>query len=283
MDKKKTKVFLQKMSRYYRFSIYNENHELKYSFQFPFSIFLIIISSLLFMVLFFLFFFIRKENSKKSHDVWIQNKIIKQSLTIDSLSRVVSIEKMFLDSIQRVLLEEVDVNFFEKNERNESIVTTPLNVKFIPRNKEDSILRNIVKRETKKNTIGQNYNKESFILFTPADNGSISEKYNPFIGHFGVDIALSKNSPIKSIADGTVIFSEWSMDTGYVIIIEHSSELLSIYKHNSSLTKNQGDFVYSGEIIAYSGNTGEFSTGWHLHFEIWHRGFPIDPEDIISF
>ena len=86
-----------------------------------------------------------------------------------------------------------------------------------------------------------------------------------------------------AVAHGTVIFSEWTVETGYVIIVKHDYGLLSIYKHNSSLEKTQGDLVKAGEVIAKAGNTGELSTGWHLHFELWIDGYAVDPSDFIDF
>ena len=89
--------------------------------------------------------------------------------------------------------------------------------------------------------------------------------------------------PVKSIARGVVVFSEWTADTGYVIIVKHENNLLSVYKHNGSLTKSQGDIVRAGEVIASVGNTGEFTTGPHLHFELWSSGSPVNPVDYIDF
>ena len=97
------------------------------------------------------------------------------------------------------------------------------------------------------------------------------------------NIVLKENYPIKSIADGTVIFSEWTSQTGYVIIIIHNYGFMSVYKHNSSLRKKQGELVLAGEVIAAAGNTGEYSTGWHLHFELWLDGYPMDPEQFLNF
>ena len=113
--------------------------------------------------------------------------------------------------------------------------------------------------------------------------GTISDTFNSKIKHFAVDIVVANNTPVKSVADGTVIFSEWTARTGNVLIIEHANHLISVYKHNSSLNKEQGDLVTSGEVIAYSGNTGELSTGPHLHFELWGDGYPLNPEDFINF
>ena len=120
------------------------------------------------------------------------------------------------------------------------------------------------------------------MLFPPV-NGTISEAYNVKEKHYAVDIVVAKNTPVKATADGTVIFAEWTAETGYVVIIEHSYELISVYKHNASLTKEQGDLVKAGEVIAMAGNSGEYSTGPHLHFELWSRGYPINPTNFIDF
>ena len=111
----------------------------------------------------------------------------------------------------------------------------------------------------------------------------IRDRFNIEDKHYGTDIILPQSTPVKATTDGTVIFSEWTAETGYVIIIEHSQELISVYKHNSSLVKSQGDLVKAGEVISFSGNTGELSTGPHLHFELWSKGYAINPETFIEF
>ena len=113
--------------------------------------------------------------------------------------------------------------------------------------------------------------------------GYISQKFDPTKKHFAIDVVAKENEPVKSIADGVVIFSEWSLNTGYVIILEHKHGYLSVYKHNESLNYTQGDIVQAGEIIGTVGNTGEYSTGHHLHFELWNDGYPLDPQDFINF
>jgi murein DD-endopeptidase MepM/ murein hydrolase activator NlpD len=120
------------------------------------------------------------------------------------------------------------------------------------------------------------------VLFPPV-NGTISENYNVEEKHYAIDIVVAKDTPVKATADGTIIFGEWTAETGYVVIIEHSNELISVYKHNGSLTKRQGDLVKAGEVIAMAGNTGEFTTGPHLHFELWSRGYPVNPANFIDF
>ena len=120
------------------------------------------------------------------------------------------------------------------------------------------------------------------MLFPPV-SGTISEPYNAKEKHYAVDIVVAKDTPIKATADGIVVFAEWTASTGYVIIIEHSYGLISIYKHNAALIKEQGDLVKAGEVIATAGNTGELSTGPHLHFELWNDGYPINPTNFIDF
>ena len=120
------------------------------------------------------------------------------------------------------------------------------------------------------------------LLCTPME-GMITTPFNVQIEHYGLDIVGKENEPIKSIADGTVILSTWTVETGWVIMVQHAKNLISVYKHNATLFKKVGDFVKSGELIAIMGNTGEFSTGPHLHFELWYEGNPVNPEKFITF
>ena len=134
---------------------------------------------------------------------------------------------------------------------------------------------------------GSLYEKKSrkikqYVFFTPI-NGVISDSYDRKIKHFGIDIVAKKGSYISSVLDGVVILSTWTSETGYVLILQHKSDFISLYKHNSLLLKEVGDFVSAGEKIAIIGNSGEFSSGPHLHFELWNKGAPVNPEEYISF
>lgn len=120
------------------------------------------------------------------------------------------------------------------------------------------------------------------LLFHPI-NGEVTNKMNISAGHFGIDIIAPKNEAVVSILKGTVIYQNWSPTDGHVIHIQHKKNLLSIYKHNSEVLKNTGEFVDVGEPIAIVGNSGAHSTGPHLHFELWHNGHPINPENFINF
>ncbi len=122
----------------------------------------------------------------------------------------------------------------------------------------------------------------SFSFFTPL-RGIVTNKFNPMAKHFGVDIVSVQNEAIKAALDGVVIMTGWTLETGYTITIQHEHDLVSVYKHNSALLKDQGTYVKAGDPIAIIGSSGEQSTGPHLHFELWFNGVPVDPTDFIRF
>ena len=124
--------------------------------------------------------------------------------------------------------------------------------------------------------LGQSY------FFSPL-SGFISAAFDVKNDHFGIDVVSKKDEPIKVIADGTIVFASWTQDAGNVIAIQHQGNLISVYKHNSALMKNVGNFVSAGDIIAIIGNTGELSSGPHLHLELWYNGNAVNPEEFISF
>jgi murein DD-endopeptidase MepM/ murein hydrolase activator NlpD len=120
-------------------------------------------------------------------------------------------------------------------------------------------------------------------FFYPPIKGIVTRRFDLKIDHFGVDIVSGSNEPIKAVSDGMVIFSDWTQESGNVVAIQHRGNLISVYKHNSALLKRVGNYVNSGEVIAIIGNSGELTTGPHLHFELWYNGKPINPEEFISF
>lgn len=120
------------------------------------------------------------------------------------------------------------------------------------------------------------------VFFSPL-RGSVSSRYDIGTEHLGVDIVAPDNETIKSTLDGTVILATWSSSEGHVIAIQHPNNLVSFYKHNSVLLKKIGERVEVGESIAIIGNSGELTDGPHLHFELWYKGDPLDPEEFILF
>ena len=199
----------------------------------------------------------------------------------DSLQQVIAMNARYYESIKRVLTGDVNTVEFNKDSIIKAAEHDISEFSLDP-SREDSLLREKVDKEDKYSLFESAQSKVNFVLFPPV-NGTISEAYNASTKHFAVDLVVAKDTPVKAAADGTVIFGEWTSQTGYVIILEHSDGLLSVYKHNSSLTKEQGELAIAGEVIAISGNSGELSTGPHLHFELWSNGYPVDPTTFIDF
>jgi murein DD-endopeptidase MepM/ murein hydrolase activator NlpD len=208
-------------------------------------------------------------------------KATQLSYKTDSIQQAIAINQQYLESIKRVLKGDVStVNFNKDSIINAAEIDLNL-INLIP-SAEDSLLREKVDKEDKYNLFESATAKVNFVLFPPV-NGIISEGYSVRDKHYAIDIVVAKDTPVKATADGTVILAEWTTQTGYVVVIEHTNGLISVYKHNASLTKAQGDLVKSGEVIAISGNAGELTTGPHLHFELWSDGYPINPTTFIDF
>jgi murein DD-endopeptidase MepM/ murein hydrolase activator NlpD len=211
----------------------------------------------------------------------LRKKAVQNLFLADSLITLYNQNIQYLNSVRKVLSE--DISFEESQLSVEQLENQNLAVpSFTEPILEDSLLRAFVSQEDKYNPLISDKVEINSYLFPPA-LGPISQPFDLKESHFAVDIVVKENTPIKAIADGTVIFSEWTAETGYVIILEHSLGILSVYKHNASLTKKQGDSVLSGEVIATAGNTGELSTGFHLHFELWMDGYPMNPENFFNF
>ncbi len=199
----------------------------------------------------------------------------------DSLVRTLNYTNRYLDNIRKVLKGDIENNEINRDSLFEQFKIDPSTVDLTP-TREDSLLRAEVALEDKYNLFERDPNRKNLVLFPPV-SGTVSMNYDLERKHFAVDIVAPKDTPVKAVTNGTVIFSEWTADTGYVIILEHQDGLLSVYKHNGSLAKFQGDVVRGGEVIASVGNTGEFTTGPHLHFELWDEGNPVDPQNFIDF
>ncbi len=202
------------------------------------------------------------------------------TLKTDSLKTQLSILENYTKALRPVLTgelkpEEADSLFLQQ----ERII---INENALAATKADSIFREEVDSRDRFPIINNSQSNVKLVFFAPL-NGQISQGFDPSSKHFAVDILANTGSPIKAIADGTVIFSGWTTETGYVIILKHSNNYISVYKHNGNLLKEQSDFVQSGEAIASVGSTGELTTGPHLHFELWSDGYALDPLKYIDF
>ncbi len=210
----------------------------------------------------------------------LKKKATNLAYKTDSLQQELNVNQQYLASIRKVLTGDVKTVDFDKDSIIKAAQVDAASVN-LSASAEDSLLREKVAREDKYNPLA-NTGDLNVVLFAPV-KGTISEPYNPEDKHFAVDVVTVKDAPVKAVADGTVIFAEWTAETGYVMIVEHRNDIISVYKHNASLNKEQGELVKAGEVIATVGNTGELTTGPHLHFELWSDGYPIDPTNFIDF
>lgn len=209
----------------------------------------------------------------------------KQAITLeqktDSLMNLTRMNELYMASIKDVLNGQVSSETINKDS-----IYAALAAEVDPENlnpsRADSILREKVDNEDKYNLFESAQSVKNFVFFPPV-KGTVSSGFSIEEQHYAVDIAVPKNTPVKAAADGRVVLASWTSDSGFVIVVDHGNQLLSVYKHNSSLTKTQGELVKAREVIAISGSSGELSTGPHLHFELWNDGNPIDPLAFIDF
>ena len=284
-EKKKKRLWIQNLLNRYRLVVINET-TFEDKFFIRVSQFSIIVMVLMFVTLIAIgSFFLVANTSLKEFipgytSLTIRKEAIRNSFLLDSLTVEFEKQDLFIGSIKNALTGEIN---WEENSLLDDLSQSPeLLNSYSAMSEADSLLRLEVTQEDKYNVIPNDLSNVKYLLYPPAI-GPISQNYDSDKRHFAVDIALKENAPIMAVAHGTVIFSEWTAQTGHVIIVKHNYGLLSVYKHNSSLEKDQGDLVKAGEVIAKAGDTGELSTGWHLHFELWINGFSADPRDFIDF
>lgn len=199
----------------------------------------------------------------------------------DSLFLEVSGKEQFYESIKKVLKGEIKAKSFNIDSTKSAIALDIKNAKLKPSKQELELRKEVDKIE--KYSVQNGTDFKTDYLFFPPVKGSITSRFNFKQKHYAVDIAVPKNTPVKAASTGVVIYSEWTPDVGYVLILKHKSGLTSVYKHNSKLTKSQGEHVAAGEVIAFAGSAGELSTGTHLHFELWDNGKALDPLKFIDF
>lgn len=214
--------------------------------------------------------------SEKVRQQLLRNYILVDSLEAEIVSRdnyFAQIKAIFEGEIPDDASSGVDSTFKVPEAKFKSI-----NADSIFENKliEEKLNLSIVKNTKRQTSIANIH------FFTPL-RGLITNKFDPNTEHFAVDVVGKLNARISSVLDGSVIFSDWTMATGYTLYIQHENNIISAYKHNAEVLKIVGDKVKAGEVIAIMGNSGEITTGPHLHFELWHNGIALNPETYIDF
>ncbi|GAB5538306.1 MAG: M23 family metallopeptidase [Salibacteraceae bacterium] len=213
-------------------------------------------------------------------EVLVRKIAVEAAFKADSMEIALAQRDAFINNFNNVLEGKI---YAEDPDSLSQVMVDPQKVKFT-RSPEDSMLRVELEKEDLVN-LNPKFNKSQdskFLLFPPL-NGTLTDRFNAQKEHFGVDITAPKDATIKAIDDGTVIIAAYTAETGHIIQVQHDNDLISVYKHNSVLLKKQGAKVRAGEAIAIIGETGEFSTGPHLHFELWRNGVPLNPESFFSF
>ena len=284
-NKKQKRNFKQKLTDKYSLVVLNEDtFEERFSLKlsrlnvFVFGGFFSVLLMILTIVL--IAFTPIKEYIPGYSSTLLKTNALNATLKADSLKIQLSILENYTKALRPVLTGEL------KTETIDSLLLEQerriINENELDATKADSLFRESVDRRDRFPIINNIQSNVDLVFFAPL-NGQISQTFDPSTKHFAVDILANTGAPVKAIADGTVIFSGWTTETGYVLILKHSNNYISVYKHNGNLLKEQSDFVQSGEAIASVGSTGELTTGPHLHFELWSDGYAVDPVKYIDF
>lgn len=217
-------------------------------------------------------------------DVTMRRNILLSAIRLDSLDRELALRDKYFANLNAIISgnQPLGISAHQDTTKNYKSID-------FSNSAADSVLRARVENEERYNlTLGPSSPEAVTSLaglhfFAPV-KGIISGRYDVRTKHFGTDIVTKPKAIVSSALDGTVIFTGWTMETGFVIEVQHPNNIVSVYKHNASLMKETGDLVRAGEAISIVGDSGEmYTSGPHLHFEIWYKGSPLDPEKHILF
>ncbi len=287
VEKPKKKIY-KKLRNKYRLVIMNDQtFEEKVSLTLsPLNVFVFagtIIISLITFTIYIIAFTPLREYIPGYADVSMQRKLIALTSKTDSLMKSMEVRDLYLQNLRNIINGTAGTD-------SASVIPPTLirydTIQFQPASPSDSAIRQQIESQDRF-TLSANGSTaasslSSFYFFTPV-KGTVTSMFNTQTKHYGIDVVAAPNEVIKSTLDGTVVMADWTSETGYVIAVQHSNNLFSIYKHNSALLKNTGDYVKAGEVLAIIGNSGELTTGPHLHFELWYNGSPVNPVDYMTF
>lgn len=282
--KKKGKL-KQKLTDKYRLVVLNENtFEERFSLKLSrlnvfvlggfFSVLLVVLTTIL------IAFTPLKEYIPGYSSTELKIKAANLTFEVDSLKTKLAILENFTKAIKPVLTGEIEPETVDSLRIESERVA--IDESELDASRADSLFREEVESKDRFPLIDDVENKIKIVFFAPL-TGNITQEFDAVEKHFALDIVAKTNTPVKAVADGTVILAEWTAETGYVLTIQHTNGFISVYKHNGTLLKEQGDFVKSGEVIASVGSSGELTTGPHLHFELWSNGYPVNPKNYIDF
>lgn len=286
-DNKGLKSFFQKLRHKYRLSIYRDETykeviNIRLSRLNVFTILGISLLVFLAIVVSIIAYTPVREFIPGYPDENTRRDIISNALRLDSLENQLALRDEYFNDINSIIRGNTPPNREEVTDTS----TAHDNIVFT-RSVEDSLLRQMIEQEAQFN-LGVVDDKKSIegmskLHFFSPIKGLVTNSFNAVQNHYGTDVVGAPNEVVKATLGGTVILATWTLETGYVIEIQHENNLISVYKHNAELLKRVGDRISVGDPIAIMGNSGELTTGPHLHFELWYKGTPLNPEDYISF
>lgn len=284
-NKKKPSKLKQKLTDKYRLVVLNED-----TFQERFSLKLSRLNVFVFggvfsiLIIIFTVFLIAFTSLKEYIPGYSSTALKKQATRLtyesDSLKIKVAILENYINAVRPVLTGDIKPEAIDsiKTEVNKTVI----DYQKLAATPQDLEFRQEIEDKDRFALAAGNANRADIVFFAPV-TGNVTQSFNAADKHFAIDIVAKTGTPVKAVADGTVILSGWTAETGYIITIQHTNDYVSVYKHNGELLKQQGDFVKSGEVIATVGSTGELTTGPHLHFELWNNGYPVNPTNYIDF
>jgi len=217
-------------------------------------------------------------------DVTMRRNILMSAIRLDSLDRELKLRDKYFENMNAIISGNPPAEISMQQDTTKNYKSIQFNT-----SSDDSVLRARVENEERYNlTLGpstsQSVSGLASLHFFPPVKGIVSGKYDVRTKHFGTDIVTKPKALVSAVLDGTVIFTGWTMETGFVIEVQHPNNIISVYKHNASLLKETGDLVRAGDAISVVGDSGErYTSGPHLHFEIWYKGSSLDPEKHILF
>ncbi|MFZ4463564.1 MAG: M23 family metallopeptidase [Bacteroidales bacterium] len=295
MPSKKKEKLVHKLRLKYRLVIFDdETYEEKFSFKLSaYNVFFFLTSLsvlLIFITTYIIAFTSLREYIPGYSNVGFNKRVYQMQRTTDSLEDVLRQNELYFENIKRIVDGTGDFSSETRLGGDNEVKNIQTDTIHLRKSAEDSLLR--LEFES-----AERYNLQVESSLTPESRkkamavtgffvplkGMITSDFDSKKRHYGVDIVAGSNEAIKATLAGTVVYADWSLEKGYVIGVQHAGNFFSLYKHNSALLKKEGDLVKAGEPIAIIGQTGELSTGPHLHFELWFNGSPINPKDYISF
>ncbi|HEX8515211.1 MAG TPA: M23 family metallopeptidase [Bacteroidia bacterium] len=285
-EKEKKRKFIDRIRHRYRLVVMNddtfeENFSLRLT---PLGFFILLASVTIVMTMLvtsIIAFTPIREYIPGYADVGMRRDLIKLKMNSDSLEQALTEQNAFIENIGNVLKGNVKSDS-SQNRPDKTKDYTKVNLNASA--SEEALKKNIESEDKYSLAYGTETKNgiANFFFFTPL-KGIVSEQFKSKEQHYGVDIVGPENESVKATLDGTVILGTWSSETGYTITVQHTNNLISVYKHNSVLLKKVGDYVKAGEAIAIIGNSGEQTTGPHLHFELWYNGKAMNPQDYMVF